>query len=493
MTGQLLPFDDSAAAASNKIIDEVQTISPQVGKVIIPDHGAFYTDTLICVTQGAINFLQLGVDYKLISKDAEMTARVGRPVANGIQIINHSITSNLLLTYQAVGGREGNNSKLLIDLRKALEEVLTGSIPWGQILNPLSSYPPSEHTHNMVTDLTNMNPLRDSLLELVNALVGKRSLSLAGQHLHTDISRTLDILANQRREINKIATDFNILLQAEEIARVNQDNTNAQDIADEVNTRESQFNNLDTALQQLTSALNTETTARQQGDAALVSGIQTEEANRQSGDSALQASIDNLSTALSQFQANQNSYDARRIGTLAITLDDNLPTGTVEAVGQRISQTTYAELFAVYGHRYAKMTDNTNDGLFRLPDLRGQHLRVNGFVSGLRYSHWSSRSGSTVTQNGGPSGNNPGSRQFDAIRNITGYIEGHEQVESEAGIFTNSSGAFSLSASRAKIFSEVGGGATTYKRATFNASNVVPTDSENVVDNIFVKVGIWYE
>ena len=92
---------------------------------------------------------------------------------------------------------------------------------------------------------------------------------------------------------------------------------------------------------------------------------------------------------------------------------ENIPEGWLLCDGSAISRSEYANLYKAIGVCWG-----TGDGAttFNLPDLRGMFLRG---VSGDSGNDADADSRVVLTDNGGNTGNNVGSYQGDAIRNIS--------------------------------------------------------------------------
>ena len=139
------------------------------------------------------------------------------------------------------------------------------------------------------------------------------------------------------------------------------------------------------------------------------------------------------------------------------------PTGWLKANGATLSRATYADLFTAIGTTFGAGDGSTT---FKLPDLRGEFLRV-----------WD--------DGRGIDGARPfGSSQGDAIRNITGNGRSNAWDQWDFG------GAFAT----ISVGGPTSGGGSTSPDATWNfdASRVVPTADENRPRNIALLACIKY-
>lgn len=139
-------------------------------------------------------------------------------------------------------------------------------------------------------------------------------------------------------------------------------------------------------------------------------------------------------------------------GTITFLAGSTTPSGWLKANGTAVSRTTYAGLFAAIGTTYGTGNGTTT---FNLPDLRGQFPR---FLD----------DGANID-----TGRVLGSKQEDAIRNITGAFSGTTGA--------TPSGAFLGGSSMKGSLYE---GTSNQRMVTFDASRMVPTASENRPVNI---------
>ena len=148
------------------------------------------------------------------------------------------------------------------------------------------------------------------------------------------------------------------------------------------------------------------------------------------------------------------------VGTVIAWSGVKAPVGYLECAGQILSQNTYPDLFAILGHLYDG-TAQLDSYQFKLPDYRGEFLRG--------WDH-----GRGIDQN-----RDMGTRQGDAIRNITGTTAWYNSLLgfSFEGAFYDAGTATTADANN---------GSTPAKKIGLDASKVVPTANENRPRNITV-------
>lgn len=145
--------------------------------------------------------------------------------------------------------------------------------------------------------------------------------------------------------------------------------------------------------------------------------------------------------------------------------------------GREISRTDYPELFEAIGTTYGEGNGTTT---FNIPDRRGYFGRC--LDAGAEVDYQSDRE--------------IGSKQGDAIRNITGYLGGDPGAAGGAhpSGFSSTQGAFTGDETYPyeNTYSGEHGIGGKFRFVTFDASRVVPTAPENVVKNIAEYVCIRY-
>ena len=162
---------------------------------------------------------------------------------------------------------------------------------------------------------------------------------------------------------------------------------------------------------------------------------------------------------------------------------NTIPDGWLLCDGTPLNSTNYPALHAAIGSAWGDASDDGDSSSdFRLPDLRGRFLRG---VSGST-THDLDSNLRQVSGVGGNSGNDVGSHQEDAIRNITGSFNGGPTYASP-----NANGAFTEH--EASYQTQPGSGRTQkHTTVILNAYRVVPTGSDNRPKNVYVNYIIKY-
>lgn len=160
---------------------------------------------------------------------------------------------------------------------------------------------------------------------------------------------------------------------------------------------------------------------------------------------------------------------------------ENIPVGWMLCDGSAISRSEYANLYKAIGVCWGIGDGATT---FNLPDLRGMFLRG---VSGDSGNDADADSRVLLTDNGGNTGNNVGSYQGDAIRNITGSFTSGSMIPSANTGFVTGVETLGMGGGQ-----DGGGWASLTCKYTFDASGVVPVGADNRPKNVYVTYIIKY-
>ncbi|MBR2771256.1 MAG: tail fiber protein [Bacteroidales bacterium] len=162
---------------------------------------------------------------------------------------------------------------------------------------------------------------------------------------------------------------------------------------------------------------------------------------------------------------------------------ENIPSGWLLCDGSEVSRSEYPSLYDAVGVCWGIGDGATT---FNLPDMRGMFLRG---VSGDSGNDEDANERFVLNDNGGNTGNNVGSYQGDAIRNIIGEIDGGgDDGPLPAG--GEGTGAFEVGPWRGNGAS--GSNAAGAHSFNFDASRIVPVGNDNRPKNVYVNYIIKY-
>ena len=161
------------------------------------------------------------------------------------------------------------------------------------------------------------------------------------------------------------------------------------------------------------------------------------------------------------------------VGEVAYFARTTPPSGWLKANGAAVSRTTYAALFAAIGTTFGAGDGRTT---FNLPDLRGEFIR--GLDDGRNIDR----------------GRRLGTAQGDAIRNITGKLDGSAMGSGNQVLEGKmiASGAIGTTYQQRQWSGDQGGWGEQSVSFDFDASRVVPTASENRPRNVALLACIKY-
>ena len=161
------------------------------------------------------------------------------------------------------------------------------------------------------------------------------------------------------------------------------------------------------------------------------------------------------------------------VGEVAFFARSTPPSGWLKANGAAVSRTTYAELFAAIGTTFGAGDGRTT---FNLPDLRGEFLRCLD-------------DGRNIDR-----GRRLGTAQGDAIRNITGKLDGSAMGSGNQVLEGKmiASGAIGTTYQQRQWSGDQGGWGEQSVSFDFDASRVVPVANENRPRNVALLACIKY-
>jgi hypothetical protein len=180
----VLDLDITGTNLNNRIVDEPHTLSNRPTRSIATNYGPFFAESII-VKDGA-TVLARGIDFQIVELHQEATLKYGKEISSVILIINQNVSSNVTVTYQALGGHYTYSDVAIANMYQSVIND-TSPVPWDSIFNKPTEFNPTIHRH-LLDDVYGFEPVVDYLerikraitlgqtsivLELVNSLLSK--------------------------------------------------------------------------------------------------------------------------------------------------------------------------------------------------------------------------------------------------------------------------------------------------------------------------------
>lgn len=142
------PLDPTGTNPDNLVVDEPHTLPARQIRAVATEYGAFYTESMVVVDAATNLPLDKGVQYYAAELYEVPTGMFGKEVCAIILITDPSVSPNIRITYQAVGGEYSRSVTAIIQQIEALN-LDDRPVEWGAIINKPSEYPPSHHLHDL--------------------------------------------------------------------------------------------------------------------------------------------------------------------------------------------------------------------------------------------------------------------------------------------------------------------------------------------------------
>ncbi|AXH71036.1 hypothetical protein [Vibrio phage BONAISHI] len=214
-------FDETGAKTSNLITEEPHELNSS-GHLPFPvNEGLFYTEGVVVTKQGDPTPLVVGTDYTFDGLDTWVHSLTGKENAAVINIVDKADTGTFLVTYQAVGGAEGQPIGMVSDLLDAINAATANpALDFRtDIINLPIAFPPEPHGHPLES-MEQIDLLNQALRDVHNALINRIPMQHSANNLQQQIDRILGIIGSIRSSVNQVvavqgsATEIQDLLDA---------------------------------------------------------------------------------------------------------------------------------------------------------------------------------------------------------------------------------------------------------------------------------------
>lgn len=219
------PLDLTGNHPDNRVMTEVHSITPQE-RIFNVMAGAFYTESVQITYLG--EQLKAHEDFRFHRVVEDAIRQSGKDVAMLIEITDKSVSGDIEVRYQAVGGEFQNIHESLVDMLENYKHDARGTF-YKDIIEKPRFFEPVRHLTS-IYDIYGLNPITGPLNELVSIArhrATKENSSLLirlhriEQMIHDADLGNLDLsgIANLRNELNQVkkqvaAADITALTQS---------------------------------------------------------------------------------------------------------------------------------------------------------------------------------------------------------------------------------------------------------------------------------------
>jgi hypothetical protein len=164
------PLDITGLNPDNFIDGEIHALSNKPVRVVAPTYGAFFTESLKVYDNRTQKLLVRGTQYLCTELLQIPTEMYGKELCYLIVIIDPTITPEVIIQYQALGGLYTRSGDALVNIYNTIMND-ERPVNWLDVLNRPLEFPPTSHLHD-IRDVYGFQYLVVALERLRNAVIG---------------------------------------------------------------------------------------------------------------------------------------------------------------------------------------------------------------------------------------------------------------------------------------------------------------------------------
>ena len=205
----MYPEDLSGLKASNLVPDEIHRPTGINNRVIVPEHGPFFTESVVVVDLGTGREMAPHTQWIAAQLEQDLTADAGKEIMSILVVTDTKAIGPFQTTYQTVGGPYSYSVKAIIEMVQQLD-LDNRPIYWADILGKPDRYVPAPHPHH-INDIGGWPVLFPALKGIEEAilLTDQAVLDAIRKGFRAEIVRIDSVLEQQRAQIFNHLNDFN--------------------------------------------------------------------------------------------------------------------------------------------------------------------------------------------------------------------------------------------------------------------------------------------
>lgn len=204
-----LPLDLTGSASSNLVQNEVHAIGPVGTRAFPLNYGLFYRDSLVVTDLATGQPLTEGTQYYPTQMDLDSSLQAGQEVDAVVIIVDTTVSANVSVKYQALGGPNSLNSTLTQAAVNDLN-IDDAAVTWASVTNKPKDYAPGPHYHQ-AGDVFGMEYITAAMNRLASGITLGQGAAQAQVQAYAQavVNEMAQIVANGNATLQAHFTDFN--------------------------------------------------------------------------------------------------------------------------------------------------------------------------------------------------------------------------------------------------------------------------------------------
>ena len=141
-------LDKTGTNAENLVSGEIHSPPPRQIRPVAPKYGPYFTESLKLYDNATNRLLVRDTDYLCVELLQDAAAMYGKEICSLILIINATVSNNIRVSYQVLGGLYSNNTQALVDFMNSLA-LDSRPVAWPDVINKPDLFIPADHLHDI--------------------------------------------------------------------------------------------------------------------------------------------------------------------------------------------------------------------------------------------------------------------------------------------------------------------------------------------------------
>lgn len=142
------PLDGTGLDPNNKVVGEIHVLPNRTVRALAPGYGAFFAESIIVRDVATGLTLTKDVQYSCTEMLTFVTGRYGKEIDGIILIKDQTVSNQVEIDYQVLGGEYSTNSDAIITMLNSAG-LDDRPVAWGDIIGKPDAFTPAFHYHDI--------------------------------------------------------------------------------------------------------------------------------------------------------------------------------------------------------------------------------------------------------------------------------------------------------------------------------------------------------